>query len=457
MNDIPTTIKSKKLIKKRRDQILFAAITLFSKKGFHSSTMRELAKESGLTLGNIYDYVGNKEHIFVLIHEFLAKTINDEIERRVSNVIDPIERLRLLVKTCLQVFHEYSAAVLLMYQEGHILKKPMLNNFLKTERAHVNVYERILEDAMKKGLIKNLNIRLTANIIKIMVDCYVLKRWDLKGHVSMLDMEEVIIEILFNGLSTDPNSKYFDQFETPLKGKNVLFFNAGKQLGKNICRYLDEKGAELTVVSDLGERPSLLSVFNSKKPRFIRVESLYEEDRIKRGYLSKLLSDLGPFNYYIHDIGIGNANINANGHDKTGINADLKNTLQFAQDIASFMRRADDALPLERIVYIAPWSWDQYGNLLLYEGVKAASVALTEAMAKELWSHRINVNCIIPGFIDLGNILERNSEGLKEASLPIPSGSLGEGTDVFNALMYLLQDDSRYLTGEVLRVTGGLK
>jgi len=64
MYKIPTTIKSKELVEKRREQIVLAAIKLFAKKGFHKATLRELSDEAGISHGNIYDYVGTKEDIF---------------------------------------------------------------------------------------------------------------------------------------------------------------------------------------------------------------------------------------------------------------------------------------------------------------------------------------------------------------------------------------------------------
>ena len=79
MRKIPTTIKSKELVVKRREQIVLAAINLFAKKGFHKATLRDLSEESGISHGNIYDYVGNKEDIFSLLHEFMDKLATDAL------------------------------------------------------------------------------------------------------------------------------------------------------------------------------------------------------------------------------------------------------------------------------------------------------------------------------------------------------------------------------------------
>jgi len=70
MTIIPTTIKSKKLVEKRREQIALAAINLFSKKGFHKSTLRELSEEAGISHGNIYDL---KFHRFLTLSDLVVK------------------------------------------------------------------------------------------------------------------------------------------------------------------------------------------------------------------------------------------------------------------------------------------------------------------------------------------------------------------------------------------------
>ena len=69
MGVIPTTIKSKRLVEKKREQIVLAAIKLFAKKGFFKTTLRDLSEEAGISHGNIYDYVGVKEDILYSLLE----------------------------------------------------------------------------------------------------------------------------------------------------------------------------------------------------------------------------------------------------------------------------------------------------------------------------------------------------------------------------------------------------
>jgi AcrR family transcriptional regulator len=58
---IPTNVKNEALVLKRHRQICEAVVKHFSKKGYHRTTLREISRESGITLGNLYDYIITKE------------------------------------------------------------------------------------------------------------------------------------------------------------------------------------------------------------------------------------------------------------------------------------------------------------------------------------------------------------------------------------------------------------
>jgi len=91
-----------------------------------------------------------------------------------------------------------------------------------------------------------------------------------------------------------------------------------------------------------------------------------------------------------------------------------------------------------------------------YAASKAGIIGFTKAMAKELASRGINVNAVAPGFI-VTEMTENISEEARQkfASL-IPLGFRGEASDVANAVAFLASPESRYITGQVLHVDGGM-
>lgn len=90
-----------------------------------------------------------------------------------------------------------------------------------------------------------------------------------------------------------------------------------------------------------------------------------------------------------------------------------------------------------------------------YAASKAAVIGFTKALAKELASRNIHVNCIAPGFIDTP-MTEKLTGAQKETILAmIPMGKMGAPEDIANAALFLASDLSAYITGQVITVDGG--
>ena len=107
-------------------------------------------------------------------------------------------------------------------------------------------------------------------------------------------------------------------------------------------------------------------------------------------------------------------------------------------------------------IYLAPWAWDKYSDPLRYETVKSGAIALTQTVAKIMAPLRVTVNCIIPGFIRTTRPSMIEKDRGTELMDEIPLGHLGEISDVLDAVSFLISDSSKYLTGQVLEVAGGI-
>jgi 3-oxoacyl-[acyl-carrier protein] reductase len=91
-----------------------------------------------------------------------------------------------------------------------------------------------------------------------------------------------------------------------------------------------------------------------------------------------------------------------------------------------------------------------------YAASKGGLTAMSKALAQELASRSITVNCVAPGFIT-SPMTDGLPEAQKEALLSrIPLGALGEGTDIAAGVVYLASRDAGYVTGQTLHINGGM-
>jgi 3-oxoacyl-[acyl-carrier protein] reductase len=91
-----------------------------------------------------------------------------------------------------------------------------------------------------------------------------------------------------------------------------------------------------------------------------------------------------------------------------------------------------------------------------YSASKAGIIGFTKALAKEVAPYNIRVNAVAPGFIDTEMTRSLKDEYKEKLKRFIPKGEFGKPLDVANAVLFLLSDESGYITGQVLRVDGGM-
>jgi 3-oxoacyl-[acyl-carrier protein] reductase len=92
----------------------------------------------------------------------------------------------------------------------------------------------------------------------------------------------------------------------------------------------------------------------------------------------------------------------------------------------------------------------------VYSATKAAVIGLTKTLAREYASRRITVNAVAPGFISTDMTADLSEEARKGIVEQTPLGRVGSPEEVAAAVLFLASDEASYITGQVLRVNGGM-
>ncbi|HLS06799.1 MAG TPA: TetR/AcrR family transcriptional regulator [Bacillota bacterium] len=197
-----TSVKDVELIEKRREQIVKAAIDLFKNKGFHKTTTREIAKQSGFSIGTLYEYIRQKEDILFLVCE----AIHNDVNIHLSEVIDlekpSIDHLITVIKSYFRLVDDMQDEVIVMYQEIKSLQEETRTYILQKEREMIQMLKQVIVNCTPH-YISEIDAELLANNIFIQGQMWGFRRWALHQQFTLEQYTERQIQFLLNALAID--------------------------------------------------------------------------------------------------------------------------------------------------------------------------------------------------------------------------------------------------------------
>jgi 3-oxoacyl-[acyl-carrier protein] reductase len=110
-----------------------------------------------------------------------------------------------------------------------------------------------------------------------------------------------------------------------------------------------------------------------------------------------------------------------------------------------------------KIVNISSMAYKGNIGQINYVSAKAGVVGLTHALGLELARYGINVNCIAPGLIDTPKSRTLDEKTRERLIQKTPMRRMGEIIDIANAVLFLVSDESKYITRQVINVSGGME
>lgn len=241
-----------------------------------------------------------------------------------------------------------------------------------------------------------------------------------------------------------------------LNGKTALVTGASRGIGRAIALRLAEDGANVAVIyagsADKAEAVvneiTALRV-NAKAYRCNVADSAAVNETVKA-----VTNDLGKIDILVNNAGITRDGLMLRMKDEdfdAVLDTNLKGAFNMIRACYSgFIRKKSG-----RIINISSVSGIM-GNAgqANYSASKAGVIGLTKSVARELASRGITCNAVAPGFIqtDMTENLGDNNPLLNS----IPLGRMGKPEDIAAAVAFLASDSAAYITGEVLKVDGGL-
>jgi len=183
----------------KKDAITQKAAGLFRKKGFASTSMRELAESIGVEASSLYNHIGSKNE---LLQTLCFKVANDftvsltEIEKKgISTVLKLQEVIRFHIEMMLNNHDEVYVA----NHEWKQLQEPFLSNFLLQRNSYEGRLVEIIKTGIKKKELKNIHPNIA--VLTILSAVRSVEFWQRKkNNINSKELEINIIDHLINGL-----------------------------------------------------------------------------------------------------------------------------------------------------------------------------------------------------------------------------------------------------------------
>ena len=240
------------------------------------------------------------------------------------------------------------------------------------------------------------------------------------------------------------------------KDQTVVVTGGARGIGAAIAEAFASEGADIVIINYGMEEECSALCSSLNKKYCVHAKSYqcnvadYEAVKIT---CSEIKKDFGTVNILINNAGITKDGLTAMMSEKdydAVVDVDMKGVFNMIRHCYGFFIRNKSGA----IINISSVSGIM-GNpgQINYSAAKAGVIAITKTVARELAPRGVTVNAIAPGFIQTDMTKDIGSDG-EELKKTIPVGHMGTPQDVAEAAIFLA--GARYITGEVLRVDGGI-
>lgn len=189
----------------KQAEIMAAAIRLFQQKGYHATSMQDIADGVGLQKGSLYHYISSKEDLLVvIIHDAIAQYNARLAEVKAMDL--PVRRkLELAVRYHLKGIADNLGMLTIFLRESYALN-PDQQKLIAEESARYNqMFEELYREGVASGEIRDLDPKLATRTV--LGACNWFYRWYRPGgQRSIEELSDFFVDLLFNGIAAGPTA-----------------------------------------------------------------------------------------------------------------------------------------------------------------------------------------------------------------------------------------------------------
>lgn len=184
----------------RKRQILDVAEQLFSERGYHATSMRDLARALDLKGGSLYSHISGKEELLWRILERAADEFHAAILPFAGGSGDPAVRLRAAIHAHVRVIADNLDAATVYFHEWRFLSEPRRSLFLERRRSYEQLLRGLVAEAVAAGAFSAVDPKWATLLILSVVN-WLYHWYDPTGPLTPDEIADRFIEMMFHGLT----------------------------------------------------------------------------------------------------------------------------------------------------------------------------------------------------------------------------------------------------------------
>lgn len=191
------------MVSNKQSDIMQAAIRLFQQKGYHATSMQDIADAVGLQKGSLYHYISGKEDLLVVImHDALSQYITRLAEIKALEL--PVrQRLEMAVRSHLTGIAENLGMLTIFLRESYALNPDQQQTINVESDRYNRMFEELFAEGIASGEVRNLDPKFATRVV--LGSCNWSYRWFRpEGSQSIDQMADFFIDLLFNGIAAGP-------------------------------------------------------------------------------------------------------------------------------------------------------------------------------------------------------------------------------------------------------------
>ena len=201
-----------------KEEILGAAIRLFTRKGYVNTSMDDIAEAVGLTKGGLYHYVGKKEDLLTDIHDEFFNAFFARVSAAIESATTPLDKLRNWVQAHATIMRDYQGHIKVFFTEIDQLPEDTLKRMVERRDKVQGMLMEILAAGVENGEIRgDLNLRIVSFLVLGMINwLYIWYRP--KGKLGMEEIIDNMVRIAAGGIAGEGKQPKGDTVDGGIPG-----------------------------------------------------------------------------------------------------------------------------------------------------------------------------------------------------------------------------------------------